>query len=99
MTTAQLEKALAGYRELVEVLSAARTPDFPDPGVTMAQMRVLMLLDGVGESRMSDLAPKLGISPSTLSSLVERLVEADLAQRRDDARDRRSVLVSLTPGG
>ncbi len=65
----------------------------------MSQMKVLMLLAVGGERRMSDLAPQLGISLSTLSSLVERLVEADLAQRREDARDRRNVLVSLTPGG
>jgi DNA-binding MarR family transcriptional regulator len=94
-----VERAVAGYRELVEVLSAAHTPEFPDPSVTMAQMRVLMLLGAVGEARMSDLAPKLGISLSTLSSLVEKLVEAGFAQRRDDPRDRRNVLVSLTTRG
>ncbi len=94
-----IERALAGYRELVEVLSAARTPEFPDPSVSMAQMRVLMLLRAVGEARMSDLVPNLGISLSTLSSLVDRLVDAGLAQRREDARDRRNVLVSLTDGG
>jgi DNA-binding MarR family transcriptional regulator len=80
-------------------MSGTRTPEFPDPSVTMAQMRVLMLLSAVGEARMSDLAHQLGISPSTLSSLVDRLVEARFVTRRDDARDRRSVLVSLAPAG
>jgi DNA-binding MarR family transcriptional regulator len=90
---------LKGYRQLVEVLSAAHRPEFPDPSVTMAQMRVLMLLGAVGEARMSDLAAKLGTSLSSLSSVVDRLVEADLARRREDARDRRSVLISLAPAG
>lgn len=94
-----IEQVLAGYRQMVEILSAAHTLEFPDPSVTMAQMRVLMLLSAVGEARMSDLAPQLAISLSSLSSLVDRLVEADLAQRRDDPRDRRNVLVSLTLGG
>jgi len=80
-------------------MSGARSQEFPVPHVTMAQMRVLMLLSAVGEARMSDLAHQLGISPSTLSSLVDRLVEANFVSRRDDARDRRSVLVSLTTGG
>ncbi len=93
------EQAIAGYRELVHLLSSSATPEFPDPGVTMAQMRLLMLLSAVGETRMSTIAPKLGISLSTLSSLVERLVDAGLAQRREDSRDRRNVLVSLTPRG
>jgi DNA-binding MarR family transcriptional regulator len=98
-TRPSLDAALAGYGRLVEILSAARTPDFPDPHVTMAQMRVLMLLSAMGEARMSDLVPKLGISLSTLSTLVDRLVDAGLALRRDDPRDRRNVLVSLTPAG
>jgi len=101
-TTAPLspiDRALAGFAQIAELMSAMRTPEFPDPHVTMAQMRVLMVLSAVGEARMSDLAHQLGISPSTLSSLVDRLVEAGFANRRDDARDRRSVLVSLAPAG
>src|SRR5688572_11736766 len=94
-----IERALDGYAQIVELMSAMRTPEFPDPHVTMAQMRVLMLLSAIGEARMSDLAHQLGIAPSTLSSLVDRLVEADLANRRDDPRDRRSVLVALAPAG
>jgi DNA-binding MarR family transcriptional regulator len=94
-----IERALAGYAHIVELMSAMRTPEFPDAHVTMAQMRVLMLLSAIGEARMSDLAHKLGIAPSTLSSLVDRLVEADFANRREDPRDRRSVLVALAPAG
>ncbi len=94
-----IDSALAGYAQIVELMSALRTPEFADPHVTMAQMRVLMLLSAMGEARMSDLAHQLGIAPSTLSSLVDRLVEAGFANRRDDPRDRRSVLVALAPGG
>ena len=97
--TPEIDRALAGYAHLVELLSATRTPEFPDPHVTMAQMRVLMLLSALGEARMSDLAHQLGIAPSTLSSLVDRLVEGGFAARRDDAHDRRKVLVSLAPAG
>ena len=96
---AEIDRAIAGYQELIEVISSTRTMELPDSHLSMSQMRVLMLLGGVGETRMSDLAPRLGISLSTLSSLVERLVEAELAQRRDDPRDRRNVLVALAPAG
>jgi DNA-binding MarR family transcriptional regulator len=94
----EIDRAIAGYRELVVTLSTSRGPEFADPGVTMAQMKVLMLLS-VGEARMSDLSHQLGVSPSTVSSVVERLVEAGLAQRREDERDRRITLVSLTSSG
>lgn len=97
--TAAIERAIDGYRQLVQMLSATHPPEFPEPGVTMAQMRALMLLSVVGEARMSDLAHRLGISLSTLSSLADRLVEAQLIERRVDANDRRSVLISLAPQG
>ena len=93
-----IDHALEGYRQLVQILSGTRTPEFPDANVTMAQMKVLMLLS-VGEARMSDVAHQLGVSQSTLSSLVDKLVDGGLVQRRTDERDRRSVLVSLSPAG
>jgi len=98
-TDPEIERAVAGYEALIATISAARAPVLPDSHLSMSQMKVLMLLAVGGERRMSDLAPQLGISLSTLSSLVERLVEADLAQRGEDPRDRRSVLVSLTSEG
>ena len=35
-----IERALAGYAQIVQLMSAARSPEFPDPSVTMAQMCV-----------------------------------------------------------
>jgi DNA-binding MarR family transcriptional regulator len=98
-TARSIERALEGYAQIVELMSATRPPEFPDSHVTMAQMRVLMVLSAIGEARMSDLAHQLGIAPSTLSSVVDRLVEAGLATRKDDPRDRRSVVVALAPAG
>jgi DNA-binding MarR family transcriptional regulator len=97
--TTNIDHVVAGYNELVALLSATRTPEVPASHLSMAQMKVLMLLSSTGETRMSDLSPRLGISLSTLSSLVDRLVDSDLAQRREDQRDRRNVLVSLTAAG
>jgi DNA-binding MarR family transcriptional regulator len=65
----------------------------------MAQMRVLMLLAGVGETRMSELAGALGVSLSTASGLADRLVESHLVARHTDSVDRRQVLVSLSADG
>ena len=90
---------MSSYRRMVGVLSSSRTPDFIESNLTMAQMKVLMLLGVVGESHMSDVAGQLGVSISTVSGLVDRLVEGGLVQRREDAADRRHVLVSMTPAG
>jgi 4'-phosphopantetheinyl transferase len=99
ISTNDVDEVLDGYRRLVQIISAARTPELPDSSVTMAQMRVLMLLAGVGESRMSELATALRVSLSTASGLVDRLVESHLVARHTDSVDRRQVLVSLSADG
>jgi DNA-binding MarR family transcriptional regulator len=95
----EIEAVIDGYRELVQLLSGARSPDLPDSSVTMAQMRVLMLLNALGELRMSEAASALHVTQSTASGLVDRLVETGLVARHNDAQDRRQVLVSLTEQG
>jgi DNA-binding MarR family transcriptional regulator len=99
VATGDTERVLDGYRQLIQIISAARTPELPDSSVTMAQMRVLMLLATRAETRMSELAGALGVSLSTASGLVDRLVESHLVGRHTDDADRRQVLVSLTPDG
>lgn len=96
---AEAERVLDGYRQLVEILAGARTQELPDSSVTMAQMRVLMLLSALGEARMSELAGALRITQSTASGLVDRLVESALVIRHGDPNDRRQVIVSLTAEG
>ncbi len=48
---------------------------------------------------MSDLVTRLGVSLSTVSGLVDRIVESGLAARHEDAADRRQVVVGLTATG
>ncbi|HEY5519459.1 MAG TPA: MarR family transcriptional regulator [Candidatus Limnocylindrales bacterium] len=96
---ANIEDALSGYRQLAQMLAGSRLPELPDSSVTMAQMRVLMLLVTIGPTHMSELAGALRISLSTLSGLVDRLVESGLVSRHTDDHDRRQVIVSLSADG
>ena len=48
---------------------------------------------------MSDLVHALGVSLSTVSGLVEKLVDHGYLSRHDDPADRRQVLVAPTPAG
>jgi DNA-binding MarR family transcriptional regulator len=48
---------------------------------------------------MSDLVQRLGVSLSTISGLVDKVVDQGLASRREDPVDRRQVVVALTPNG
>jgi DNA-binding MarR family transcriptional regulator len=72
-------------------------PEFTEVGITMAQAKVLYVVLGAGELRMSELAARLGVGSSSASGLADRLVELGLLSRRADPADRRQVLVTTTP--
>lgn len=67
--------------------------------LTMAQLRTVFLLHGLGPLRMSDLAGHLGVGLPTATSLVTRLESKGLAAREHSDQDRRVVLCSLTDRG
>jgi DNA-binding MarR family transcriptional regulator len=67
-------------------------------GLTMAQARVLKVVAD-GPLRMADIAARLEVVPRTVTPMVDDLAEAGLVERREDAADRRSVLVEPTRQG
>ena len=80
-------------------LAGGHAPEFLEIAVTMSQAKLLYLVSALGDLHMSDLVVRLGVSLSTVSGHVDRVVEAGLATRRDDPVDRRQVVVGLTPAG
>jgi DNA-binding MarR family transcriptional regulator len=56
------------------------------------------LRDHPGAS-LSELAAQLGIGLPSASTLISRLVEIDIVDRRDDPTERRRTLLTLTPRG
>jgi DNA-binding MarR family transcriptional regulator len=63
----------------------------------MSQMKTLYVVLAAGQLRMTDVAARLGVTSSTATEQVERLVELGLLERRTDPGDRRHVVVSTTP--
>lgn len=96
---ALVDSAVAGHMALMERLAANHAPEFLEIATTMPQAKVLYLVASAGEVHMADLVGRLGVSLSTVSGLVDRLVEAGLAARREDPADRRQVIVAATAGG
>jgi len=81
-------------------ISEWHAAEFLEIDISMPQAKVLYLAaSSEGGRRMSALATRLGVTLSTVSGLVDRLVDAGLAARRDDPEDRRQVIVSVTSGG
>jgi DNA-binding MarR family transcriptional regulator len=67
--------------------------------MTVAQLRVLLLLHTGGQSRMSSIAANLDIAVSTATGIIDNLVKKELVTRGDDIEDRRVVICALSPKG
>lgn len=81
------------------VALAARNLTALGTDVTLSQYRTLVVLAGTGPQRSAALAKELGVAPSTLTRMCDRLVRKSLVQRFHRDRDRRSIWLALTPTG
>jgi DNA-binding MarR family transcriptional regulator len=97
--SAGVERAVATYELLMHHVASTHAPEFLEVGVTMSQAKVLYLVQAEPDLRMSDLSARLGVSLSTVSGVVDRLVDQDLLTRRDDPADRRHVVLRITDAG
>lgn len=67
--------------------------------VTLPQYRALVVLASRGPQRVVDLAVLLGVTPSSATRLVDRLVRSGLVRRTRERADRRALRVALSPAG
>ena len=93
-----IDATVAAFTRLMDRMAAEHQPP-ADAGISMSQLRCLHLIAGAGQLRMSRLVALLGLSISTVSGLVDRLVDHGFVSRRDDPLDRRQVVLSPTPAG
>jgi DNA-binding MarR family transcriptional regulator len=96
---AVVAEVIAGHEALMHLLAGSHAPEFLEIDVTMPQAKILYLLGASGELHMSEIVARLRVSLSTVSGLVDRVVDHGLATRREDPADRRQVVVALTPAG
>ena len=99
-TREELEhEVVAQYRALGRTLKASSGTAWMDIDLTIAQLRTLHVLAEEGPLVIGQIAQWLGVGLSTGGHLVDRLVQAGLAERTEDAEDRRRTLARLTPKG
>lgn len=70
-----------------------------ETGLTASQMLILQALGENDRAKPSDLARVVHLSQATVTSIVDRLVKADLVARERREDDRRVVEVVLTEHG
>lgn len=88
---------MAAARVLVAV-SAQSAAELADT-VTLAQLRLLVMVQSRSPMNLAAVADGLGVHPSNATRAVERLVSQGLLARRDDPADRRNLLLQTTPAG
>jgi len=70
-----------------------------DVTLSSHQASILDHLDEVEPTNLSKLAGHMGVTASTMSIAVSRLVDQGYVVRERDAQDRRRVLLTLSPDG
>lgn len=99
-TRADLEdQVMERFHELMTRVAVGHAPEFLAVDITMAQLKALYLVGTRGPLHISALADLLGVSLSTGSGVVDRLVEHGLLERRHADVDRRHVVASVSPEG
>lgn len=96
-TPDDLERVVAVFNGLMHRLMATHAPELNAIDLTMSQTKALYLVIAAGQLRMSELAARLGVTSSTATGQVDRLVELGLLERHEDPADRRQVMVTATP--
>src|SRR5262249_53296142 len=86
-------------RDFVQVVLTRLAQDWSDKGLSLAQIRLMLALAHGAPATIGQLANHLHIGQSAASLLVDRLVQAQLAERTEDPADRRRAIVRLTPTG
>lgn len=94
-----IEELVSSMRQIFRTIHQKSGISVEERAATMLQRETLMFLKEHAEATMTDLSSGLGMSLSSATQLVERLVKVGFAKRRDDPIDRRIVRVSMTGEG
>ena len=95
----QVEGVREQFALLARLLAVADPQPWMGLDLTMPQFKVLLYLWHNGRTRVGLLAERLGVHVSSVSGIIDRLVEAGFVCREDAAEDRRLVLSRLSAKG
>jgi DNA-binding MarR family transcriptional regulator len=70
-----------------------------ESGLTLTQLRSLFLIVNKGSTNFRKLAEALGVTPSNVTGIIDRLEEQGLVRRTQNPEDRREVTLQATDEG
>ena len=66
-------------------------------GITATQLNIIKMLDELGHLSLSELSRRIAAKNSTVTGIVDRMVQAELVTRQQSDEDRRVWHITLTP--
>ena len=94
-----IEAALDAHDVVGRAMQALHAPEWLLLDLSMAQLKVLLVLDAEHMLTIGQLARKMCLAKPTASILVDKLVQGAYIERAEDATDRRRTLIQLTTKG
>ena len=99
--TINLEKirtcfTLLSVSNLIDIECSKRLQQFH---LSESRLIILVLLQEYQELSLQEIAKKLGITKASTTTLISSLVNKQLISKRNDKKDKRITLVSLTSAG
>jgi DNA-binding MarR family transcriptional regulator len=94
-----IQIAMAEVRRFTAAMFHRSGNSWADLELTMAQFKALFTVVTTGGVHGRELAAILGISPSSVSTIIDHLVERGLVYREEDTVDRRITHNRPTPAG
>jgi len=85
--------------DIYRAIKPSVPPEWLTSDLTVAQLRVLLVLYTEGPSRMSSIASSIGIAVSTATGIMDNLVRKGLVIRGANPEDRRLVICTLSSQG
>ncbi|MEW8967916.1 MarR family winged helix-turn-helix transcriptional regulator [Exiguobacterium alkaliphilum] len=70
-----------------------------EQGITIDQFFLLRMINQSGRITSSQLANELGVRPSAITVMIDRLIKNEFVTRVRDEEDRRVVFIALTENG
>lgn len=67
--------------------------------IPLNQFGVLCVLESEKRASISDISHRLKISKQQMTTIIEKLVAADLVEKKSDENDRRSSVITITANG
>lgn len=92
----KISRILNAYNEISRSINPSQLVKVD---LTASQIKVLASFADTDQFKMTDLAKAHNVSVSTMTSMIDRLINGDYVSRQNDDRDRRIVFINLTLKG